>query len=193
MKNSATIIIGGLCSLGMWAQCVCIFLPDRFSIAQLGAVNLADPQWWQFLTHLWLHGSPLHFVVNILVFIPFAREVESRMGVLPFVVGYLACGAFASAMALSYMPSEGYIVGCSGAVFGVIAMYGVLFFRSHIRWLFLPRPILVWLFLILLVIVEIICCVAGYKNSIIHLCGMFVGLCFTLGWLLGNKVNNKKA
>ncbi len=189
----ATKAIGTLCILGFVVQCAFAFQSNGFSIAQLGAVNLADPQWWQFLTHLWLHGSPLHFVVNILVFIPFAREVESRMGVLPFVVGYLACGTFASTMALPYMPSEGYIVGCSGAVFGVIAMYGVLFFRSHIRWLFLPRPIPVWLFLILLVIVEVTCCVVGYKNSIIHLCGMLVGLCFILGWLLGNKVNNKKA
>lgn len=192
MKHPATQTIVDLSIIGFICQCFAHKF-EGITLTQTAALDIATPEWWQYFSYMWLHGNPLHLIVNILVFTPFAKEVEAVMGGVVFGMGYIICGILCAVFVLPWMPEEGYIVGSSGAVFGVIAMYGVLFFRSHIRWLFLPRPIPVWLFLVLLVIVEVICCVVGYKNSIIHLCGMLVGLCFTLGWLLGNKVNNKKA
>lgn len=185
MKSPVTKTIIALCTLGFVGQCVA----SRFGyvLTRSGAVEVSEFHWWQIFTYVWLHGNPLHLLVNLCVLWPFAKEMEERMSPVVFALGYIICGAGAALLAYPYLPDGSYIIGASGAVFGVVAMYGVMFFRSTIRWVFLPRPIPVWLFISLLLAVEIACSIMGYQNAKVHLGGILEGICFALGCRLAEK------
>ena len=190
MKHPVTIAIVALNTLGFVAQCVA--QRCGWPLTMEAAVEVAHPQWWQMLTYMWLHGNPVHLMVNLVVLWPFATVLEERMGPIVFALGYIVCGAFAASMALPRLALGDYVVGASGAVFAAVAMYGVLFFRQHIKWIFLPKPIPVWLFFLLLVGVEVVCSIKGYLNAKIHLAGMVEGISYAIGCVIGQKLYDRK-
>jgi membrane associated rhomboid family serine protease len=55
-------------------------------------------QSWQFLSHLFVHGSLMHLVFNMLGLWMFGRVLEQVCGTVRFVLFYLACGIGAAAV-----------------------------------------------------------------------------------------------
>ena len=79
------------------------------------------------LTSLFLHGSWLHLIGNMVFLWVFGDNVEDAMGHRRFIVFYLLCGTIAGlAHAASAPGSEIPTVGASGAISGVLGAYFIL-------------------------------------------------------------------
>ena len=99
---------------------------------------------------MFIHGSWLHLIGNMLFLYVFGNNVEDRMGRLRFLLFYLGCGYLATyAFALVYANSAQTLVGASGAVAGVLGAYLYLFPRAKVVALlfFIPLRIPAWLVL----------------------------------------------
>jgi membrane associated rhomboid family serine protease len=104
-------------------------VPIRYSSVRWAAVaNLPFDYYLSFITNLFLHGNWSHLLINLLFMWIFGDNVEDRMGKLPFIVFYLACGFFASFLQWFFDPMLTIpVVGASGAIAGVLAAYFFLY------------------------------------------------------------------
>ncbi len=84
---------------------------------------------WQPVTSLFLHAGLLSLLMDSLVLWFFAPDVEFALGGgKRFVVFYLLCGALSNAVAVLFQPfSLSLAMGPSGAIFGVLTAFAVLF------------------------------------------------------------------
>lgn len=90
------------------------------------------------VTHMFLHGGLFHLISNMLALWVFGRRVEDVCGPWRFLAFYLACGFMADIIAvITRMHSDIPGVGASGALYGVMAAYLMLFPKGRIRVLFL--------------------------------------------------------
>lgn len=85
-----------------------------------------------FVTYMFLHGSWLHLIGNMLFLWVFGDNVEDALGRMRFLAFYLLCGiAGGFAHYLSLPASKQPLVGASGAVAGIIAAY--LMLHPHVK------------------------------------------------------------
>jgi membrane associated rhomboid family serine protease len=98
---------------------------------------------------MFLHGGWVHLLSNMLYLLVFGDNVEDRLGRLPFLAFYLACGAVATVLFAAASPtSTATLVGASGAIAGVLGAYLVLYPTALVRvfvppFFFLPLPAVV--------------------------------------------------
>lgn len=135
---------------------------------------------WQFLTYMFLHSlaDPFHLIINMFVLFMFGPYVESIMGSKRFLIFYLICGIGSS---LFYMLLSGIsstpLIGASGAIFGVLTAFGILFPEATIFVMGL-FPMRARIAVIFFGIVELIYGIGGFQPHIAnfgHLGGMIVG------------------
>jgi membrane associated rhomboid family serine protease len=97
---------------------------------------------WQILTYMFMHGGFLHLFFNMLALWMFGMELEHLWGSKRFLTFYLLCGIGGALSNLLIAPLVGQVgptVGASGAVFGVLLAFGVLFpDRPIYLYFFLP-------------------------------------------------------
>ena len=94
---------------------------------------LPVPIWLTLLTSMFLHGSFLHVLGNMLYLWVFGDNVEEAMGSARFLAFYLLCGATAGLAQLALdLHSATPLVGASGAIAGVLGAYIMLFPSSRI-------------------------------------------------------------
>lgn len=85
------------------------------------------------LTSIFLHGGFMHLAGNMLFLWIFGDNLEDRMGHLPFLAFYLACGIAASLVQFAADPvSTIPVVGASGAIAGVMGGYLLLFPKAKV-------------------------------------------------------------
>ncbi|WP_037684151.1 rhomboid family intramembrane serine protease [Streptomyces griseus] len=90
------------------------------------------------LTAMFLHGSWLHLLGNMLFLLIFGNNIEDRLGHVRFAVFYVACGyAAAYGYALANSDSTAPLIGASGAIAGVLGAYLVLYPKARI-WVLVP-------------------------------------------------------
>jgi len=94
---------------------------------------------------MFLHGGIGHLLGNMLFLWVFGRRVEDACGPGSYLVYYLLAGTTASLMTALTQPGE-FIpgIGASGAIFGVIGAYFVLFPSGRIRTLWFITFIPTW-------------------------------------------------
>ncbi|MET8807749.1 rhomboid family intramembrane serine protease [Streptomyces sp. NPDC004546] len=104
-------------------------------------------------TAMFLHGSWLHLLGNMLFLLIFGNNVEDRMGHIRFFLFYVVCGYAAGyGFALLNATSGDPLIGASGAIAGVLGAYIVLWPRARVWVLvpflvFLPLRLPAWLVL----------------------------------------------
>ncbi|MGV4981425.1 rhomboid family intramembrane serine protease [Streptomyces sp. NRAIS4] len=104
-------------------------------------------------TAMFLHGSWLHLLGNMLFLLIFGNNVEDRMGHIRFLLFYVVCGYAAGyGFALLNDTSGDPLIGASGAIAGVLGAYIVLWPSARV-WvlvpflIFLPLRLPAWLVL----------------------------------------------
>jgi len=107
------------------AQAVVPGLQDRF------ALYSNDPWWVAFITHAFLHGSPMHLVGNMLFLYIFGNNVNDKMGHLAYLGFYLA-GAVVAGTGYVATSEKSAAIGASGAVAAVVGSYLILFPRATV-------------------------------------------------------------
>jgi membrane associated rhomboid family serine protease len=91
------------------------------------------------LTSLFIHGSVVHIVGNMLYLFIFGPAVEERTGHMRYLWFYLACGIAAGIATIAMAPdSHVPVIGASGAIAGVLGTYFVLYPHGRILTLFPP-------------------------------------------------------
>jgi len=94
------------------------------------------PIYLTLLTSMFLHGSVLHLLGNMLFLWIFGDNLEDAMGRYRYVLYYLTCGIFADVVHILLNTVEPYCyiptLGASGAISGVLGGYMVLFPRSQV-------------------------------------------------------------
>ncbi|MER6692290.1 rhomboid family intramembrane serine protease [Streptomyces minutiscleroticus] len=88
-------------------------------------------------TALFVHGSWLHLLGNMLFLYVFGAMAEERMGRTGFALFYLACGCLALlGYAVANAGSEQTLVGASGAISAVLGAFLYLFPTARVTSLF---------------------------------------------------------
>lgn len=106
------------------------------------------------LTALFVHGSWLHLLGNMLFLHVFGAMTEQRMGRVEFVLFYTACGGLALvAYAAAHASSDQTLVGASGAISAVLGAFLRFFPRARVTSLFpflffLPLRFPAWIVLV---------------------------------------------
>jgi membrane associated rhomboid family serine protease len=138
-------------------------------------------------TSLFLHGSLLHLVSNMIYLLCFGDAVEEALGPFRFVLYYLFWGVLAAATHIFVDPgSTTQVIGASGAIGGVLGCYFLLFPASKIEvWVFfLTFDIDAWVLLGLWFILQIVAPQAGVANWA-HAGGFMAGMLTVL--IMGGK------
>lgn len=107
-------------------------IPAMFNPASdfLGSPVAGVPR---LITSMFLHGSLLHVGFNMLFLWVFGDNVEDRIGHVPYLIFYLACGIAAAATQIFFsLESEVPIVGASGAIGGVLGAYMIAFPHARV-------------------------------------------------------------
>jgi membrane associated rhomboid family serine protease len=140
---------------------------------------------WQLLTYMFLHGGFLHLFFNMLALWMFGMELEQTWGSRKFLFYYLACGVGGGLVNLLVAPlvgQAGPTVGASGAVFGVLLAFGVMFPDRPI-YLYFLLPVRAKYFIAGYIALELVYGVTGTSQGVAHfahLGGAAVGLVYLL-------------
>lgn len=90
------------------------------------------------LTSIFLHGSWMHLIGNMLFLWIFADNIEAIIGSTRFIIFYLLGGLIASLAHIAFDPGSLVpTVGASGAISAVMGTYIVMFPRSRIKLIFI--------------------------------------------------------
>ena len=93
----------------------------------------SDRAIWQPVTYMFLHGGLMHLAFNMLALWMFGGALESFWGTKYFLRYYFITGVGAGLCNALLTPgSHSAIIGASGAVYGLLAAYGLLFPNSLI-------------------------------------------------------------
>jgi membrane associated rhomboid family serine protease len=117
-----------------------VLSPKPGHVAPLEAFLLHLPEQYKLFTYMFLHGSILHLLFNMIFLYVFGDNVEDAMGHVRFILFYLICGAI-GALVYSFVADapDAPLIGASGAVSGVIGAY--LMLHPNIRvWVLVPFP-----------------------------------------------------
>ena len=148
---------------------------------------------WQPVTYMFLHGGLMHLLLNMLVLWLFGGALESVWGTGRFLKYYSLTGVGAGLSNCILTPHLNIpIIGASGAVYGLLAAYGVLFPDALIYIYFLFPVRAKWLVLIFGG-VEFIASIrpgASPVAHLVHLGGMVIGVLYLrwfaiIAWLRG--------
>lgn len=133
---------------------------------------------WQPVTYVFLHAGLFHLLFNLLALVMFGGEIEQRWGTAAFLRYYLICGAGAGLTHwLVGMHSTIPVIGASGAIFGVLLAYGMLFpDRQILLWFVVPIP--ARYLVVLFGFIELVGAAAGPADGVArfaHLGGLITG------------------
>ncbi len=99
-------------------------------------------QVWQLITYQFMHANFTHIFFNMFMLWMFGMEIENILGSKKFLYYYLICGIAAGLAQLFIAPlfsSPAITIGASGAVFGIMIAFGMLFPDRYIfLWFLIP-------------------------------------------------------
>ncbi|MFF1716794.1 rhomboid family intramembrane serine protease [Streptomyces sp. NPDC058268] len=142
-------------------------------------------------TALFVHGSWLHLLGNMLFLFVFGAMTEERMGHLQFAFFYLGCGYLALfAYAVAHAGSHQTLVGASGAISAVLGAFLRLFPKARVTSLFpflffLPLRFPAWVVLPFWVVLQWLAAWQGAQGPgvayLAHLVGFSLGFLYAWG------------
>jgi membrane associated rhomboid family serine protease len=84
-------------------------------------------------TSMFMHGSIIHLLGNMLFLWIFGNNVEEYLGKVNFIIFYLVCGLSAAFTQIFFNPNSTMpMVGASGAIAGVLGAYLLLYPRARV-------------------------------------------------------------
>lgn len=164
----------------------------------------------QLITYMFMHANFEHIFFNMFAVWMFGRTLEAVWGPKRFLIYYMICGIGAGLMQelVQYMeyffawsqyttvstsagiiPMEAFLnqlntVGASGAVYGILLAFGMLFPNSEMFVFPIPMPIKAKYFVIGYAVIELLLGITGGDGvaHFAHLGGMLVGFILIIYW-----------
>ena len=167
-------VLGQVISLNYWMVTWLGLTPERFFTGFL----------WQPLTYLFLHGGPMHLLFNMLALWMFGVDLEQRWGRTAFLRYYFVCGIGAgiTVLLVSLLPFvaaarmyEAVTIGASGAIYGLLLAYGMLFPHRTIYFLVFPVPARLYVIIVGVLVLMQASAGGGGVAHFAHLGGLLFG------------------
>ena len=176
-----------LINLAVWA---CSFL--KFPIVEyLGLFDL-DSQYfnlYQLITYQFTHVAFIHLFFNMFALFMFGRILESYWGPSRFLTYYMVTGIGAGLIQLAicyFQDIHSVTIGASGAVFGILLAFGMLFPNTPLMIIPFPFPIKAKYLVIGYGVIELWLGFANRSGDDVahfaHLGGMLFGIILILYW-----------
>lgn len=201
-----------IANVGIWI--VLQVIVGKFILGGSGALNhylglvpalvLTKGFVWQAFTYQFLHSmDPVHILFNMLILWMFGAELQEMWGKRFFLKYYLFCGVGAGLIYVLvyglYSLATGSVthlvtpvVGASGAVFGVMLAYGLIFSERTIYFMML-FPLKAKYFVMIIAAVELMWILTGSQAgvaNVAHIGGFVAGFVF-LSWESKKKSKGK--
>lgn len=95
-------------------------------------------QIYQIFTYMFLHGGFGHIFFNMFALWMFGTEIEFTWGSKAFGRFYFICGLAGAVLTLVFLPSQAVpMIGASGAIYGVLTAYWIMFPNRYLYIYFL--------------------------------------------------------
>ena len=212
------LIINVLCFMG--ALVARRYGVDLNDLLGLHFFMASDFKLYQLVTYMFMHGDFQHIFFNMFAVWMFGRTLEQVMGSKRFLTYYMICGIGAGLVqelvqyiqyvtelshydgvntGLAVIPMEEYLnlmttVGASGAVYGILLAFGMLFPNSQMFVFPIPFPIKAKFFVIGYAVIELFSGLGASGDGIAHfahLGGMIFGFFLILYWRKKNNNNGQ--
>lgn len=165
--------------------------------------------WWQLITHMFLHGSFFHIFFNMFALFTFGTVVERTIGTRKFLILYFVAGLGAVALHFGAMNLELGIlraqmakgaagalqtyaqlkltptVGASGAIYGLLLSYALLYPQNKLTLIFPPITMSAKVWVIVFAVIELFVGISGWSDGVAHfahLGGMLFAWLLILWW-----------
>lgn len=202
------LIINVVFYLATWAAEAAwrIDLSDYLGLHYVGA---SDFRPYQFVTYMFMHGGFAHLFFNMFALWMFGNSIENVWGPKQFLIFYFVCGIGAGLtqelvqyiqlsdivenyqyvrMGNRSIPVDEYLnmlttVGASGAVYGILLAFGMMWPNSRI-YIYFAIPIKAKWFVIIYGLIELFSGFSSIDNvaHFAHVGGMLFGLGLILYW-----------
>lgn len=161
--------------------------------------------WWQLVTHMFMHGGWLHILFNMWALVMFGTPVEQTIGSRKMLQLYFIAGLGAVALHFGTMYLEGlYLeaqmakgvagaaqsyallkvtptVGASGAIYGILMSYALLYPQNRLTLIFPPISMKAITWVIIFAVIELFVGIKGVTDGVAHFAHLG-GMLF--GWLM---------
>ncbi len=136
---------------------------------------------WQPVTYMFLHGGVFHLFFNMLVLWMFGSTLESTWGPRRFLKFYFICGIGAGLLNAVVTPGSLVpTIGASGAIYGLLLAFGILF-PEQLIYIWGIFPVKAKYFVIGIGVLEFLTAISATQSRIAHfahLGGMLFGLVY---------------
>ena len=187
---------------------VATLINENFMIGTFGLFYPSSPyfHWWQVITHMFMHGGFWHIFFNMYTLFIFGVVVERILGSKKFLVFYFICGLGAAGLqiATQYIEMQAFLnsasqsalrsiallkstptVGASGAIYGVLMGYAMLFPESRMTLIFPPVTLSAKWMVVIFAAIELFTGIVGWVDGVAHfahLGGMLIGWLMIRWW-----------
>ena len=172
----------------------------------------SDFRIWQFFTYMFMHGGFTHILMNMFMLWMFGMVVENVWGPRKFLFYYIVCGVGAGLcqelaqygtylveglanfesvkIGTTVLPMDVYLnmmntVGASGAIYGVLLAFGMLFPEERMFIIPIPVPIKAKWIIMGSIVVELFSAIGTSNDGVAHLAhlgGMLFGFILIRYW-----------
>lgn len=115
-----------------------IFTQFTFEYLALHIFTSPNFHIWEFITSLFIHGGLMHLTFNMLTLVFIGPHVEKYYGTILFYVLYLIMGIVAGLCQILMMDIDIPLVGASGSLFGVFALFAIQNWNTKMQIMFIP-------------------------------------------------------
>ena len=170
---------------------------------------------FQLVTHMFMHGGFAHILFNMYALFIFGSVLERVWGSQKFLFYYFVTGIGAALLHLGvmYLQLRGYLadaqagdlmatanirallttptVGASGAIYGLLLAYGMLFPNNIMQLIFPPVALKAKWFVLIFGALELLLGLSGRGGNVAHfahLGGMIFGWFLILYWKKNNRM-----
>ena len=193
---------------------VATMLNEDFMISTFGLFYPTSRyfHFWQPLTHMFMHGGIWHIFFNMFSLWMFGSVIEQYIGSRKFLILFIVAGLGGAAlhMGVEWIQAQTYMaciaegsskamlayeslkltptVGASGAIYGLLITYAMLFPDATLMLLFPPIPMKAKWMVVIFAVVELLTGVSSIASGIAHFAHLG-GMLF--GWMLVRYWKNK--
>jgi rhomboid-like protein len=161
------------------------FMKDTFAMAFPLSTEF---RWWQPLTHMFMHDGFMHIFFNMYTLVMFGMAVERTLGTKKFIWFYLITGfgavllhtgveflevqqllnKYPGISAQSIYNSIPGVLGASGAVYGVLVAFAMLYPQARLTLIFPPITLDAKWWVIIFIVIELVTGITGTGMGIAH-------------------------
>lgn len=142
---------------------------------------------WQLVTYMFLHAGFSHIFFNLIALWIFGQAIENLWGSRRFLIYYLLTGIGAALIHMWISKGGAPTIGASGAVYGILLAFGMMFPDRYIILFFPPIPIKAKYFVMIFGMIELFSGISNPMSGVAHfahLGGLVVGFILIKFWRL---------